>query len=137
MAIKTVIDAFCRNRAPMALVALTMMALAPMTARAESMRCGWLDNPSPGNASLYDKDGEWTIGIQGDHQAKGDWPPDFPAGQWISHAPDGYGYGCACLTVEVDAEAMNILAILPGKARPLSACRTDPAVRDIEKQLQP
>ncbi len=51
----------CRNRMLALLMALSMSVLAPMAARAASVRCGWLDNPSPGNASLYDKDGEWTI----------------------------------------------------------------------------
>lgn len=36
-----------------------------------AQRCGWLDNPTPGNASLYDKDGEWTIAVQGGHQGEG------------------------------------------------------------------
>ena len=38
------------------------------------MRCGWFSNPTPGNASLYDRDGEWIIGVQGGYQADGDWP---------------------------------------------------------------
>jgi hypothetical protein len=47
-----------RNRALPELVAVSMIALAPMAARGGSVRCGWLDNPTPGNASLYDKDSE-------------------------------------------------------------------------------
>jgi Protein of unknown function (DUF4087) len=35
------------------------------------VRCGWFDNPSPSNAWLHDRDGAWSIGIQGSHQAKG------------------------------------------------------------------
>jgi hypothetical protein len=36
--------------------------------------CGWFENPTPGNASLQDRTGEWVIGIQGGHQDEGDWP---------------------------------------------------------------
>ena len=38
------------------------------------LRCGWFENSSPSNASLTDRDGEWTISIQGGYEAKGDWP---------------------------------------------------------------
>jgi hypothetical protein len=34
---------------------------------AEENRCGWFSNPTPGNAWLKDRDGEWTIGTQGNH----------------------------------------------------------------------
>lgn len=137
MTVKTGKPASHRNYALTLLLALTMAALAPAAAHAASLRCGWLDNPTPGNASLYDKDGEWTIAIQGGHQATGDWPPDFPPGQWVGNGTGDYGYGCACLKVEVDAEEKNILGILSGKARPLSACREDPTIADIEQQLRP
>jgi hypothetical protein len=126
----------CRNRALAAGLVASVIALSPIAARAASLRCGWLDNPTPGNASLYDKDGEWTIAVQGGHQAKGDWPPEFKPGQWIKRGPGSYGYGCVCLTVEVDAEEKNILDIVSGKARPLSACRNDRAVSKIEKRLR-
>ena len=35
-------------------------------------RCGWFSNPTPSNAFLSDRHGEWIIGLQGGHQAKGD-----------------------------------------------------------------
>jgi len=119
-----------------AVIAGWMIALAPMAARAASVRCGWLDNPSPGNASLYDKDGEWTIAVQGGYQATGDWPPVFKPRQWIRRGPGDYGYGCVCLTVELDLKEKNILTILSGGARPLSICRKDSAIAKIEKQLR-
>ncbi len=134
---ETMIAIVCRNRMLALSIALSMIVLAPMAARAASVRCGWLDNPTPGNASLYDKDGEWTIAVQGGHQATGDWPPTFKRGQWISYGPGSYGYGCACLKVEVDPEEKNILDISSGEARPLTACRKDRAISNIEKQLRP
>ncbi len=132
----TMIPGVRRNRALAVLIAVSMIALAPMAARAGSVRCGWLDNPTPGNASLYDKDGEWTIAAQGGHQANGDWPPAFTPGQWIRRGPGSYGYGCVCLTVELDEKGKNILDILSGEGRPLSVCRKDRAIAKIEKQLR-
>jgi hypothetical protein len=132
----TMIPGVRRNRALAVLIAVSMIALAPMAARAGSLRCGWLDNPTPGNASLYDKDGEWTIAAQGGHQANGDWPPDFKPGQWIRRGPGSYGYGCVCFTVELDEKGKNIVEILSGEGRPLSVCRKDPAIAKIEKQLR-
>ncbi len=126
----------CRNRALATVIAASMIAAAPMPARAANVRCGWLDNPSPGNASLFDKDGEWTIAVQGGHQANGDWPPAFEPGQWIRRGPGDYGYGCACLAVDVDVPEKTILNISSGKARPLSVCRRDSAIANIEKRLR-
>jgi hypothetical protein len=131
----TMIPGARRNRA-LAMLAISMIALAPMAARAGSVRCGWLDNPTPGNVSLYDKDGEWTIAVQGGYQANGDWPPAFKPGQWIRRGPGSYGYGCVCLTVELDEKGKNISDILSGEGRPLSVCRKDRAIAKIEKQLR-
>ena len=33
-------------------------------------RCGWYDNPTPANYSLYDRDREWIIGGQSGYQVK-------------------------------------------------------------------
>jgi hypothetical protein len=133
---ETTILAFRRNRVLAAVIAGWMIALAPLAARAASVRCGWLDNPSPGNAYLYDKDGEWTIAVQGGYQAIGDWPPVFKPGQWMRRGPGDYGYGCVCLTVKLDLNEKKILTILSGEARPLSVCRKDFAIAKIEKQLR-
>ena len=132
----TMIPDVRQNRALAVLITVSMVALAPMAARAGSLRCGWLDNPTPGNASLHDKDGEWTIAAQGGHQANGDWPPAFKPGQWIRRGPGSYGYGCVCLTVELDENGKNIFDILSGEGRPLSVCRKDRAIAKIEKQLR-
>ena len=91
-------------------------------------RCGWFDNPTPANAWLNDKDGEWTIGVQGGHQAEGDWP-DFTPRQWVK-TNGNYGYGCACLQVKVNKQTHEVLEIKSATARPLSACRKDRALKD-------
>src|SRR5829696_8746055 len=87
------------------------------------MRCGWFSNPTPANASLYDRDAEWIIGVQGGYQADGDWP-DFGPKQWIETNVH-YGYGCACLRLRVNRSTHKVMEIESAKPRPLSVCRND------------
>jgi hypothetical protein len=91
-------------------------------------RCGWLDNPTPANVWLYDREGRWTIGVQGGHQAEGDLPAPGP-GQWVRTNVGEYGYGCACLQVRVNKETHEVLEIKSGRARTLAACRRDRSLR--------
>lgn len=100
---------------------------------ADALRCGWFDNPSPANVALRDRDGEWIVGIQGGHQAKGDWPR-FRTSEWVRTGAGSYGYGCACLRVRVDAESHEVKQIFSASARPLAACRKDPALKGTEPQ---
>src|SRR5215510_8215726 len=90
-------------------------------------RCGWFSNPTPANASLFDREGEWIIGVQGGYQAEGDWP-SFSPKQWVE-TNGHYGYGCACLRVRVDRSERHVLVIESAQARALSVCRRDPALR--------
>ena len=91
-------------------------------------RCGWFSNPTPANAWLDDKDGQWTIGVQGGRQADGDWP-DFKPGEWV-RTNGNYGYGCACLQARVDRKTLDVLEIKGAHARPLLACRKDGALHE-------
>jgi hypothetical protein len=84
-------------------------------------RCGWIENPTPSNMSLVDRDGEWTIGIQGGYQAEGDTPGSKEFVQINGH----YGYYCACLTVQVDPVKRRIVKIVSGVGLPLATCRND------------
>lgn len=107
---------------------LTSLALCTLPAHAaEENRCGWFSNPTPGNAWLKDRDGEWTVGIQGGEQADGDWPA-FKRNEWVVTNGSSYGYGCACMRVTVDRKEMRVLAIKSARARPLAACRNDKAI---------
>jgi hypothetical protein len=114
------------------LLAISFVNAQPQTSITPSlekteMRCGWFSNPTPANASLYDRDGEWIISVQGGYQAEGDWP-DFSEKQWIKTNVH-YGYGCACMRVSVDRATEKVIKIESSKARPLSACRRDRALR--------
>ncbi len=116
---------------------LSVVALAatqPLTIDATATqkfetRCGWFSNPTPGNAWLEDRHGEWIIGVQGGYQAEGDWPV-FKSRQWVNTNAASYGYGCACMQVRVDHESRRVLEIKSSQARPLSACRRDKKLRE-------
>ena len=98
-------------------------------------RCGWFSNPTPANISLYDRDGDWTIGVQGGYQVEGEWDwPEFKPRQWV-RTNGNYGHGCACLQLRVDKESGRVLEIRSARARPLSACRRDRALKKWERQL--
>ncbi|KAB7627690.1 DUF4087 domain-containing protein [Alkalilimnicola sp. S0819] len=105
------------------------LASAPAFALdAAELRCGWFENPTPGNAWLSDRDGEWLVGLQGGHQAEGQWP-DFAPGEWV-RTNRAYGYGCTCLEVLTDSRAKRIERILGTQRRVLDACRDDPALSE-------
>ncbi len=98
-------------------------------------RCGWFSNPTPANIWLYDRDGEWTIGVQGGYQVEEEWDwPKFKPRQWVE-TNGNYGYGCACLQLRVDKETGRVLEIKSARARPLSACQRDRALKKWEQQL--
>jgi hypothetical protein len=95
--------------------------------------CGWFSNPSPQNMWLDDASTEWTISIQGEYEAKGDWAwPKFPAGQWVHTNGGDYGYGCACLRGVLNEETKYISRVYSVEARSLHMCRRNPALRAKE-----
>jgi hypothetical protein len=99
-------------------------------------RCGWFSNPTPANISLYDRDDEWTIGVQGGYQTPGDWPwPVFKRGQWVKTNTGSYGYGCACLQVRVNKQTQEVLEIKSSSGRLLSQCRQDASLKKWERML--
>jgi hypothetical protein len=112
-----------RTAAPLASSAT---AAAPPSSTAFARRCGWVDNPTPQNWWITDRDGEWEIGAQGGRQANGDLP-DFDGSEWVR--TNGYhGYGCACLEVRVDVPSRAILEIRSATVIPLARCRADRAL---------
>jgi hypothetical protein len=101
------------------------VAQAPVATRGK--RCGWLHNPTPANWSLVDRDGEWLLGVQGGYQAPGlDELPDLTEHDWVVTNSGSYGYGCACLTLEVDPKARQVTRILGAvEQKPIRVCRAD------------
>ena len=96
---------------------------------AAERRCGWYENPTPGNLMLADKDGVWWITSQmeanGPDAADAEKAPYFNSKQYIATQPNGYGYGCACLTVESDAKEMRITKVISGETVPIAKCKQD------------
>jgi uncharacterized protein DUF4087 len=107
-----------------ALASANPRVLDTPTVETVETRCGWFSNPTPGNASLFDRDGEWIIGVQGGYQAEGDWPNTK---EWVETNVH-YGYGCTCARVSVDRESKRVIRVVSSKGRPLSACRRDRAL---------
>jgi hypothetical protein len=100
-------------------------------------RCGWLDNPTPANIWLYDRDGQWIIGVQGGYQLDGDLAlPDFKPRQWVSTNVGSYGYGCACLRLRVNKETHEVLEIKSSRARSLATCRQDPSLKKWKRMFK-
>jgi len=100
-------------------------------------RCGWFTNPTPANIWRYDREAEWTIGVQGGHQVPGDWPwPKFKRGQWVVTNAGDHGYGCACLQLRVNRQTRQVLEIKTSRARPLTQCRQDAALKKWNRMLK-
>ncbi len=115
-------------------LAATALAIGPAAVLAAAdnteKRCGYLDNPTPANWWLTDRDGEWLIGAQGGYQAEGlDVLPEsmFERG-WV-RTNGYYGYRCACLAVTTDRKAMRIKRIYSGEALGMARCRRDKALK--------
>jgi hypothetical protein len=117
-----------RLAAVLLILSATLYAADAQGAKFE-LRCGWYDNPTPGNHSLYDKEGEWIIGVQGGYQLEDFSAPLFKANQWVETPSGSYGYGCACFRMRVDKETKHVLEIKSSAARPLSVCRNDRALK--------
>lgn len=118
-----------RAAAILALLAPLTAAGGPVLAAPNppgEMRCGWLQNPSPGNWWLFDSAGEWTVATQGGFQASGlDTVPDLTERDWVVTNGSSYGYGCACLRVQTDPKERRITRIHTVKQQPIKICAAD------------
>lgn len=103
------------------------LALACAQNASAEMRCGWLENPTPGNWWLVDKDATWTLMAQGGYEADGmDMIGDISAGDYVA-TNGNYGYACACLDVMTDAS--NRVTMIHGfKQLKMSKCTNDKAL---------
>ena len=105
---------------------IAMVTATPsLGASAPERRCGWLQNPTPANYWLLDRDGEWTLGAQGGYQAEGmDNMPDMTTRGWV-RVNGNYGYGCACMRVTTDRGSGRVTRIFSATPVPLRQCRAD------------
>jgi Protein of unknown function (DUF4087) len=99
---------------------------APKAIAASGRRCGWLYNPTPANWWLVDGDGQWVLGSQGSEPVAGmEDMPDMSAVEWVE-TNGHYGYGCACMDMEVDPASGDVLRVSKATPKPLAQCRADP-----------
>ncbi|UBF25473.1 DUF4087 domain-containing protein [Kovacikia minuta CCNUW1] len=104
-----------------------LIGVVPSSSAVEK-RCGWLQNPTPANWWLIDRDGTWTISVQGGYRARGmDTIPDLSQREYIA-TNGSYGYACACMDVTANRRTMRITHIYKTKQLPLRTCRRDPAL---------
>lgn len=108
-----------------AAIAALVLLMGTAGAEASERRCGWYENPSPGNHFLTDRDASWMMAAQGGFQARGmNLMPDFTTREWV-RTNGYYGYGCACMQVVVDVRERNVVRITSVEQLPLSRCRQD------------
>ena len=99
-------------------------SLAAAPAARAARRCGWLVNPTPANWWLTDSEGQWILATQGADQAPGmDEMPDMSTAGWVE-TNGHYGYGCACMTIEADADG-TVTRVADAQPKPLRQCRSD------------
>ncbi len=106
-----------------------VIAQTPSADNDFKLRCGWFQNPTPVNYSLYDREDEWIFGVQGGYQLEDFAFPEFGKNRWVEGPNGSYGYGCACFEVLVDAETEYVLEVRKSYYKPLSACRKDRALK--------
>jgi hypothetical protein len=111
------------------LLALPILLLA-FPAQAAEKRCGYVENPTPGNWWLTDRAGEWIMSTQGSEGAEGmeTIPESFYERGWV-RTNGSYGYRCGCLTVDVDRRAQRITRVRSAQALPMNKCTADPGLR--------
>ena len=110
-----------------AILPLATLGAAPLPPAKEKpvQRCGWVQNPTPGNWYLVDRSGEWVMGEQGGYQAPGmDRIPDLTVSRWVT-TNGSYGYGCGCVTGNFDAKSKRVTRIASFKQKAIAACRAD------------
>ena len=109
-------------------LAIALVFAAPLRAANTEERCGWLENPTPGNWWLRDARGLWIISAQGGPYAEGvQKMPELEPEHFV--ATNGhYGYSCACVSGAFDDHAERITRVDAARVLSLSVCRADKAL---------
>lgn len=114
-----------QNLFKMAIVSLLAATLFNNVQAAET-RCGWLQNPTPGNWFLTDAEGSWTISTQGQNPNDAiELPVLNEKKGWFVKTGGSSGYACSCLSVTVDKPNKQILTASKAKQLPIKKCSTD------------
>ncbi|HEY4807637.1 MAG TPA: DUF4087 domain-containing protein [Roseiarcus sp.] len=109
-------------------LAIALVFAAPLRAANTEERCGWLENPTPGNWWLRDARGLWIISAQGGPYAEGvEKMPELEPEHFV--ATNGhYGYSCACVSGAFDDHAERMTRVDAARVLSLSVCRADKAL---------
>jgi len=107
---------------------LGLVLIAPVRPALAEERCGWLENPTPGNWWLRDAHGLWIISAQGGPYAEGVEKLPEPAPDLFVATNGHYGYSCACVSGTFDDHAVRMTRVDATRALPLSVCRIDKAL---------
>lgn len=106
------------------------LPLVALPAHAAEKRCGYLENPTPGNWWLTDRDGQWIMGTQGSEPAVGmETMSQSLFGKGWVRTNGSYGHRCACLTVDTDRRNSRITRVRSASPLPMRACAMDPRLR--------
>jgi hypothetical protein len=55
--------------------------------------------------------------------------PDMSTKGWVVTNGSSYGYGCACIDMDVNRNAKTVARIKKAVPMPISACAKDPALK--------
>jgi len=94
-------------------------------------RCGWLDNPAPGQYQFTDKQATWTITQRGGYQLAATSMKNLPQLQQneFVRTNGSFGYSCSCMSVTTDARSKRITSIIyKGKQELLKRCLEDKTI---------
>jgi hypothetical protein len=114
-----------------------VLVMISFTSVAEEIRCGWLDNPTPANVWLVDKEGQWVISTQGLENSLSDQSMDlvyqaFKNERQYVRTNGNHGFSCACLTLETDKSDHSVTHVSESKQLDLKRCLEDTAItKDI------
>jgi hypothetical protein len=107
---------------------LGLVLIAPVRPALAEERCGWLENPTPGNWWLRDAHGLWIISAQGGPYAEGVEKLPEPAPDSFVATNGHYGYSCACVSGTFDDHAERMTRVDATRVLALSVCRIDKAL---------
>jgi hypothetical protein len=106
-------------------VAIVMAVSACLRPTHAEERCGWLENPTPGNWWLKNSLGLRIISAQGGPYAEGAEKLPEPTPERFVATNGHYGYSCACVSGIFDDHAQLVTRLDATRVLALSVCRGD------------
>ena len=114
---------------------ILLSVLISLSTSAEEVRCGWLDNPTPANVWLVDKEGTWVLSTQGVQNPLSDDSIDlifqaFDNKSEYVRTNGNHGFSCACLTLETDKSDHSVTHVSKSKQLDLKRCLEDTSITE-------